>query len=217
MRTSRCKPTLLLLLCACECAVAADDSALGLKPDSGGLQLKLQPSFIRIPPTNKDPVPLFVDADNIQGHHERELEAEGSVRLRKRGKAVYADWLRYDKPEDEIHARGNVRIEQRGDVIDGTELNFNMETERGAMEKPKYSVQVSATNGRGEGERLVFEGENKYRMLGGNYTTCEVGVNDWFVRAKDFELDKTRQIGTAYNARVDFLGVPILYTPYISF
>ena len=85
------------------------------------------------------------------------------------------------------------------------------------MEQPKYSVQVNATKGRGEGERLVFEGENKYRMLRGNYTTCEVGNNDWFVRAKDFEIDKERQIGTAQNASVEFLGMPILYTPYISF
>ncbi|MEO7726576.1 MAG: LPS-assembly protein LptD [Burkholderiales bacterium] len=217
MRIFRLKPIVLLLLCAADCATAADDSALGLKPDGGGVQLKLQPSFIRIPPSNKDPVPLFFDADVIQGHHEKELEAEGSVRLRKRGKAVYADWLRFDKPEDEIHARGNVRLEQRGDTIDGTELNFNLDTERGAMEKPKYSVQVNATKGRGEGERLVFEGENKYRMLGGNYTSCEVGNNDWFLRAKDFEIDKERQIGTARGATVEFLGVPFLYTPYISF
>ncbi len=63
----------------------------------------------------------------------------------------------------------------------------------------------------------MFEGENKYRMLGGNYTTCEVGNNDWFVRAKDFEIDKDRQIGTAHNASVEFLGVPILYSPYLSF
>ena len=78
-------------------------------------------------------------------------------------------------------------------------------------------MQISATNGRGQGERLVFEGESKYRMLGGSYTTCEVGNDDWFVRAKDFELDKERQIGTARNARIEFLGLPILYTPYISF
>ncbi len=31
--------------------------------------------------------------------------------------------------------------------IDGTELNFNLDTERGAMEKPNYSVQVNATRG----------------------------------------------------------------------
>ena len=85
---------LFMWLWACGYATAADDGALGLKPDAGGLQLKLQPSFVRIPPANNDVVPLFIDADNIQGHQEQEIEAEGTVRLRKRGKAVYADWLR---------------------------------------------------------------------------------------------------------------------------
>ena len=218
MRVFRFQPIALsLLLCACECAAAADEDAVSLKPGSGGLNLKLQPSFLRIPPDNKDPVPLFVDADNIEGHHDREIEAQGAVRLRKRGKAVYADWLRYDKQANDIHARGSVRIEQRGDVIEGTELAFNLDTERGAMEKPKYRVQVNATNGRGTGERLVFEGPNKYRMRSGDYTSCDVGTNDWFVRAGDFEIDKDRQIGTARNARVEFLGVPIFYSPYLSF
>lgn len=215
MSVSRCK-LVLFLLCAWDCAMAAD-SALGLKPDGGGLQLKLQPGFIRIPPANKDPVPLFFDADDLQGHQDRDIEASGTVRLRKRGKAVYADWLRYDQTANEIHARGNVRLEQRGDTMDGSELNFNMDTERGDLEKPKYRVQVNTTTGRGEGEKLVFEGENKYRMLAGNYTTCEVGNNDWFVRAKEFEIDKDRQIGTARGASVDFLGMPILYSPYLSF
>lgn len=205
------------VLCACGGAVAADDSALGLKPDGGGIQLKLQSDFVRIPASNKDPVPLFIDANNVQGHQDVDIEAEGEVRLRKRGKAVFADWLRYDQAQSEVHARGNVRIEQRGDSIEGTELNYNIDTERGAMEKPNYRLQINATNGRGEGDRLIFEGENKYRMLAGSYTTCDVGVNDWFIRAKDFEVDKERQIGTARNASVEFMGKPILYSPYLNF
>lgn len=217
MRIFCSRPAALFVLCACGNVFAADESALGLKPAGGGLQLKLQSDFVRIPAGNKEPVPLFIDADNIQGHQDQDIEAEGTVRLRKRGKAVYADWLRYDQAKSEVHARGNVRIEQTGDSIEGTELNYNIDTERGAMEKPNYRVQVNATNGRGEGERLVFEGENKYRMLGGSYTTCDVGVNDWFIRAKDFEIDKTRQVGTARSATVEFLGAPILYTPYIDF
>jgi len=75
----------------------------------------------------------FVDADKVQGHQDKELEAEGAVRLRRRGQAVYADWLRYDKPENEVNAQGNVRLEQRGDVLEGASLRLNLETERGAM------------------------------------------------------------------------------------
>ena len=100
MNVFRASRVPLLLSCACSLASAADDGAIGLKPDAGGLQIKPQPFLLRIPPENKDEVPLFVDADSIQGHQEKEIEAEGNVRLRKRGKAVYADWLRYDQTTD---------------------------------------------------------------------------------------------------------------------
>jgi LPS-assembly protein len=204
------------LLCGCAAVNAADGPALGLKPD-GGLQLKLQPSLLRLPFDNTGPLPLFVDADNLQGHQDRELEAEGTVRLRRRGQAIYADWLRYDKPDDEVRARGNVRLEQHGDVLEGTAMQLHIESGRGVIEKPHYEVRVNATRGRGDGERIEMKGNNKYRILGGSYTSCDVGENDWFVRAKDFEIDKDRQIGTAHGAWVDFLGVPILYTPYLNF
>jgi LPS-assembly protein len=205
------------LLCGAGAVTAADDPAVGFKPSADWLQLKVQPSLLRLPAENAGPLPLFVDADNIQGHQDSELEAEGTVRLRRRGQAVYADWLRYNKANDEVNARGNVRLEQRGDVLQGSEMRMQLESGRGAVEKPLYEVQVNATRGHGAAERIEMEGNNKYRILGGNYTSCDVGENDWFVRAKEFEIDKDRQIGTAYGARVDFFGFPILYSPYLSF
>ena len=205
------------LLCCSTAVTAADGPALGLKPVDAGVNLKLQPSLLRLPAENTGPLPLFVDADNLQGHQDRELEAEGTVRLRRRGQAIYADWLRYDKPADEVHARGNVRLEQRGDVLEGTEMRMQLDSGRGSVEKPAYEVRVNATRGHGNAERIEMEGDNKYKVLGGNYTSCDVGETDWFVRAKEFEIDKDRQIGTARGAHVDFFGVPILYSPYLSF
>ena len=217
MTPYRIKLIALLVSCTCVSAGAADDNPLGLKPGDGGVRLKLQPTLIHVVPGNKDKVPAFIDADTIQGHQDKELEAEGSVRLRRRGQAIFADWLRYDTPDNEITAQGAVRIEQRGDVLEGSGLRMNLESERGAIEKPRYQVQVSGTRGRGDGERIVIEGENKYRILGGSYTSCEVGNDDWFVRSSEFEIDKERQLGTARNASIIFLGNTILYAPYLTF
>src|SRR5689334_7284977 len=69
-----------------------------------GLQLKFQPTLILMPSSINEDVPLFLDADRVQGHSDLETEAEGEVRLRKRGQAVHADRLRYDKPADEVSA-----------------------------------------------------------------------------------------------------------------
>lgn len=70
---------------------------------------------------------------------------------------------------------------------------------------------------RGDAKTLLFEGQNKKRLKDARYTTCEAGVDDWYIKASELELDDYTKRGTAKNARIEFKGVPILYTPWIDF
>ncbi|HKA43293.1 MAG TPA: LPS-assembly protein LptD [Burkholderiales bacterium] len=193
-----------------------------------GLKLKSQPTLVLIPPGQKEDVPVFLEADTLRGHSEMETEAEGDARLRKRGQAMFADWMRYDKPTDDVTAEGNVRIEQGTDVVEGTRLKFNLETEYGFMEDSRYSLHrdpkpigqrqpFEPTDGRGTAEMLLFEGPKKYRAEHANYTTCGPGNDDWYVRAEEFQIDKSRNVGTARDASIIFMDVPIFYSPYLTF
>lgn len=193
-----------------------------------GLRLKSQPTLILVPPPVREEVPVFLEADRLQGHDGKETEAQGDARLRKRGQAIYADRLRYDKPLDEVTAEGSVRIEQGADVIEGTRLRFNLETERGFIENPRYTLRKSPaiagqqppfreTDARGTAERLLFEGPGQYRAQDADYTTCKPDDDAWYVRTGDLRIDKGRDVGTARDASIEFYGVPIFYSPYLSF
>jgi LPS-assembly protein len=212
----------LAVLCALPLAVTAQE----------GLKLRPQPQLMPMQPSSTDEVPLFIDADKIRGHSDKETEAEGDVRLRKRGQAVFADWLRYNKQNDEITARGNVRIEQGGDIIEGESLRYNLSTDRGLMDKSRYLLTpappatpsaagkpagFAETDARGAAERIFFEGPKQYRAQQADYTTCEPGNDSWFIKAKDLHIDKGRDVGVARNASIEFMGVPIFYSPYLSF
>lgn len=70
---------------------------------------------------------------------------------------------------------------------------------------------------RANAEHIYFEGEDKKRLTGASYTTCEAGVDDWYIKASEIKLDDYTSSGTATNARVEFKGVPLLYTPWIEF
>ncbi|CAG0972327.1 LPS-assembly protein LptD [Methylophilaceae bacterium] len=70
---------------------------------------------------------------------------------------------------------------------------------------------------RGDAKTLFFEGEDKKRLESARYTTCEVDRDDWYIKASELELDNYTKTGTAWNARVEFQGVPLLYTPWINF
>ena len=193
-----------------------------------GLKLKPQPTLTLLPPATREDVPLFLDADLLQGHNDRETEAVGSVRLRQRGQAIHADRLRYDKPADEVTAEGNVRIERGADVVEGARLKYNLETGRGFMDKPSYTLHKSQdlggqrqlfreTDARGTAERIFFEGSGQYRAQRASYTACAPGNEDWYLRAGDLAIDKGRDVGVARDASIVFMGAPIFYSPYLSF
>jgi LPS-assembly protein len=193
-----------------------------------GLQLKSQPTLILMPPTLKEDVPVFIDADRLQGRQGGDIEAEGNVRLRTRGHAAQADWLRYDQLAEELNGEGNVRMEAGADVIEGARLRYNLSSERGEMENPRYTLHKAPVtvgqrqvfreeDARGTAERLLFEGPGQYRAENTEYTTCGPGNDSWYVRARDITIYRDRDVGVGHNATIEFMGVPIFYTPYLSF
>jgi LPS-assembly protein len=81
----------------------------------------------------------------------------------------------------------------------------------------KNKMERTATEARGEAERIEFEGENQVRIKSGTYTTCKPGNDGWYVTASDLKLDYDRQVAEGTDGKVVFLGVPILYSPWLSF
>ncbi|HCA26470.1 MAG TPA: LPS-assembly protein LptD [Betaproteobacteria bacterium] len=159
--------------------------------------------------------PVFITADRIEGHKENTVEAFGNAYLRQDGESIRGDYLRYEKPTHDVFAKGKVRVEKSGDILTGPRLRLNLKTHIGAMKTPNYRLTSGAA--RGNAHRLLFQGKNKYRMNHANYTTCPVGDNDWYLQMKELDIDRTTQIGTAHQASVWFKGMPILYTPWMTF
>jgi len=195
-----------------------------------GLQLRPQPSLIDLPASNKDGTPTYMEGDRMQGHSDRETEAQGSARFRGRGQSIAADWMRHDKRDNELTAIGNVRMEQGAEVTEGARLRYNLDTERGLMESARYSLSPKDTgnapgsrstampfNARGTADRVVFEGPGLFRAQQSTYTTCEPGDDSWLFRAREMLIDNNNNRGTGSDAYVDFLGHTIFYTPYLSF
>jgi LPS-assembly protein len=79
------------------------------------------------------------------------------------------------------------------------------------------SIDPKFNSSRGDAKAVLFEGQDKKRLINARYTTCEPGVDDWYIKAKEIQLDDYTQSGTAKSAYVEFKGVPLLYTPWMKF
>ena len=187
----------------------------GARAEEPGLKLRMQPELIPYSEGRDDPTDLFLDADNIEGHQDQELEAAGGVRLRKRGAAVFADKLHVSVPHQQLTATGHVRFEKEGDVVTGEKLYYDLNNDSGYIDRPEY--RMPRYSARGSASRLVAENRDLYKINKATYTTCDVGDDDWYLRIDRLELDRVRDIGVARNATVVFKGVPVLYSPYLDF
>lgn len=78
-------------------------------------------------------------------------------------------------------------------------------------------IDPKFNSSRADAKAILFEGASKKRLKKVRYTTCEAGVDDWYIKANEIELDTFTESGSAKNAYIEFKGVPLLYAPYMDF
>ncbi|AXS80932.1 LPS-assembly protein LptD [Dechloromonas sp. HYN0024] len=82
---------------------------------------------------------------------------------------------------------------------------------------PTQSPPQRPTEANGRAERVDFEGENQYTFWSNSFSTCKPGREDWYLNTAETHLDYDRNEGTASHASLWFGGVPIFYSPVVSF
>ncbi len=194
-----------VLLCSFVPVVCAEDDALLLKLDRTLVSL----------PRNQDEIPVFISAQHMEGKKGNQVEATGEVELRKRGQVITADHMLYLQGSKDVMADGAVHVEQDGNMLQGPHLQLNLDTNIGVMAQPTFSF--GDNHARGNADTLYMQGKQKYNMRNVTYTTCPVDKDDWLLKVRELEIDRDLQIGTAHSASVEFMGVPILYTPWMNF
>ncbi|MFN8695687.1 MAG: LPS-assembly protein LptD [Burkholderiales bacterium] len=164
-----------------------------------------------------------IEAARIDGVNQKQLTAEGSVVLSQDSTILSADRLTYDKTTDTAQATGNIRLDRSGDIVTGERLELKIDADTGFVEKPTYffsrnpSRPTQRFEAHGNATRLLFEGENRERLFDATYTTCKPSDDQWQLKLRELALDRNSNVGTAYNGRIEFQGVPILYLPYMTF
>ncbi len=182
--------------------------------EDASIPLKIDRTFNRLPASEEKTTAFFI-ADQIESKHGEKLVARGNAELRQDGQMVFSDLLTYDEVSKDLLAEGNVRIEQNDTTVVGPKLQMNMDTNMGSMQQPQFTF--TETGGHGSAEVAHIVSRKEYKFERATYTTCPIDNDDWLLKMSRLDIDRTSQVGTAYNARVEFMGLPILYTPWMNF
>jgi LPS-assembly protein len=147
------------------------------------------------------------------------VTALGNVEVSRGERRLLADRVRYDEARDRVLAQGNVvLIEPTGDALFGEEVEVTGDLKDGLIKgvralRADDSRFAGVAARRERGERVVIE-----KAV---YSPCNLcpegrGAPLWQVRAERVTLDEVAQDVIYRNARLEFFGLPVLYTPYLS-
>ncbi len=138
----------------------------------------------------------------------------GNVEVRQGEKRIKAEDVAYEAATGAFRAEGSVAYEDSLIRVRGESGSFDA---TGGARLGGAEFELPSRPARGAAREISVTRDGQVALDEVEYTTCPAGNEDWMLTARDIDLDLATRNGTGENVRLDFKGIPILYTPWISF
>lgn len=165
--------------------------------------------------------PVLFKADQLRNEQKIGLVvATGNVEFSQNGRTLLADSVSYNRRTDTVTATGNISLlEPSGEVVfaDYVELTGNMRD--GIIENMRVRLSDNSRIAAVGGRRV---GGTRTEFRKGVYSPCKLCEKDptrapiWQVKAFKVTHDQETKDVTYRDAYLEFFGVPIMYTPFLS-
>ena len=157
---------------------------------------------------------IAIEADSVEAVRDGEMLLKGPVVITQGERRVETRDATYDSQSQSFKVDSDVQYSDPDLKVSGS--SARVDTAGGAtFEGAQF--ELPARNARGSADRIQATQAGDLRLDGVHYTTCPVGNEDWLLRAADIDINQKAGIGIGRGVRLDFKGVPIFYTPFISF
>lgn len=142
------------------------------------------------------------------------VDASGGIELRQGQRVLRTEAGHRDGATGDWTIPGAVEFSDPNLAVSGSGARI---TENGAAEFDDTHFKIPARAGHGSAEQIRLTKAGELQLRNVRYTTCAGPKPDWELKVDSLYIDAQAREGAARNARINFKGVPILYTPYISF
>ena len=161
---------------------------------------------------------IDASADNTEVHENGDITLEGDVEIRQGQRVFRAPRIEYEAASGALRVPGAVELSDPQVRVKGERASVSA---AGSAEFTNTEFELKARAGHGSASRIAVSQTGELVLDEVSYTTCpetpEESKPDWELKVGRLSIDEQTRIGTATNARVEVKGIPIFYTPYISF
>lgn len=159
--------------------------------------------------------PVDILSNHMHGERGEPSRFQGDVRLNQGSRRMRAEELMFWPGESRARLSGDVSFLQTDLALFGETATYDLDADRGEFIDGEF--RLIDRHARGNANRIQRQGRERTLLEDMMYTTCPVGSRAWELHAAEMDMDHEAGIGVARHMRLDFMRVPIFYTPWLSF
>jgi LPS-assembly protein len=163
----------------------------------------------------RDAATTDINADFSEVFDGEVLNFAGNVDMVRADQHLIADKASYDTVAETLDAQGSVLYSEDQMAFSSETASLSLGKDEARLRNAQFIVAEAPF--RGNAEVVYRESKGLSRYNDAAFTSCAPGNQDWIVHASRMKINRDSGQGSAKNAWLEFKGVPVLYTPYISF
>lgn len=162
------------------------------------------------------PDEIQITADDVDLVEEGVSLLTGNVQILRDQQQLQAENVWYNAGTGFTDVQGNVRFWDEGLYVAGERGRFELLNKLGRIEQARF--RLGAAHARGQARDILIDSRDDVLEADeATYTTCDPGYRHWLLRGKDIKLNKRTETGRAWNVTVSIKGIPIFYSPFLTF
>ncbi len=159
--------------------------------------------------------PMDVHADYSEVFDKEVTSFFGNVDIKRADQHIMADMASYNSVSETMDAQGHVFYTEDELSLYSDTVLLNLATDEARLRNALFISPAGPI--RGSADAVYRDSETLSRYSEAAFTSCRPGNQDWLIHAERLKMNRQTGQASAKHAWLEFKGVPILYTPYISF
>lgn len=207
-------PLIALLALGVVRAVAAEQYGQGryLRCEPSSETPVTPPSFDDV----RDPGSMVIESDFAELEENGLKTFAGGVAAVKDDLALRGERIVYDENGSVVDVLGAAEVWNSSIFWQGEHARTLLDTEQSTLDNGTYALRGNP--GHGKAIRMVDRPQAFETVVeDADYTTCPGEDPDWRLRFSRLRIDNAAERATARNLMILARGVPVFYTPYMSF
>ncbi|MFA5984866.1 MAG: LPS assembly protein LptD [Methylococcaceae bacterium] len=163
----------------------------------------------------RDVTPLDVKSDYSEIFDNEIGYYLGNVQFHRADQDAQSDSANYDSVSETLDLQGNVFYSEEDLSLHSDTASLRLNSDQARLRDVLFIYPTTPL--RGEAKVVYRDDKSLSRYSQVSYTSCQPGNQDWVVHASELKINREQGKGSANNAWVEFKGVPVFYSPYLSF